>query len=148
MINKRKTRDQLKLGVVILFSWLYIPHLLLYICKSGFRQYINADLDRLKEKTDLRMGYGMMLLYYLQTDRYFRTLFYHRIGPIVSILIGWWRPGDRYFVISKTTQIGEGAYFAHPFASEINAKSIGKIFHVDILLLMVKNRMEIMTIVR
>lgn len=33
-----------------------------------------------------------------------------------------------YFVISKTTKIGEGAYFAHPFATEINAKSIGKNF--------------------
>ena len=46
----------------------------------------------------------------------------------MAILIGWWRPGDRYFVISKTTKIGEGAYMAHPFASEINAKSIGKNF--------------------
>lgn len=68
----------------------------------------------------------MKLLYYLQTDRYFRTLFYHRIGLIVNILIGWWRPGGRYFVISKTTQIGEGAYFALLFASEINATSIGE----------------------
>ncbi len=46
----------------------------------------------------------------------------------MTLLIGWWRPGDRYFVISKTTKIGEGAYFAHPFATEINAKSIGKNF--------------------
>ena len=46
----------------------------------------------------------------------------------MAMLIGWWRPGDRYFVISKTTIIGEGAYFAHPFATEINAKSIGKNF--------------------
>lgn len=127
-MNKRKRRDQLKLVGAIIFSWLYISHFLLYACKSDFRKALNADLDRRKEKTDLRMMHGMMLLYYLQTDRYFRSLFYHRAGAIAGLLIGWYRPGDRYFVISKTIKTGEGAYFAHPFASEINAKSIGRNF--------------------
>lgn len=31
-------------------------------------------------------------------------------------------------MISKTTMIGESAYFAHPFSSESNAKSIGRNF--------------------
>ena len=43
----------------------------------------------------------------------------------MEALIGWWRPGDRYFVLSKTMTIGPGAYFAHPFASDFNAQSIG-----------------------
>ncbi|WP_369892857.1 serine acetyltransferase [Bacteroides sp. AN502(2024)] len=127
-MNKRKLRDQFKLLGAILFCWLYILHFILYLCKGGLRRGVNADLDRRKGKTELRMGYGGMLLFYLHTDRYFRNLFYHRIGPVMAMLVGWWRPGDRYFVISKTTKIGEGAYFAHPFASEINANSIGKNF--------------------
>ncbi|WP_296114431.1 serine acetyltransferase [uncultured Alistipes sp.] len=127
-MDRRKIRDQIRLAGAIFFFWLYIPHFTLYICKGRLHKTINVDLDRRKGKTDLQMGYGTMFLYYLHTDRYFRTLFYHRIGPMLEMLIGWYRPGDRYFVISKTTKIGEGAYFAHPFASEINAKSIGKNF--------------------
>ena len=68
------------------------------------------------------------LLYLLHTNRYFRTLFYYRIGPVASLLIGWWRPGDRYFIISKTTKIGPGVKVAHPYATIINAESIGKNF--------------------
>ena len=130
-MEARKLRDQLRLCGAIVFCWVYIPHLLLYWIKGGLRRTVNADLDRRIDKTQLRMGHGLMLLYYLHSDRYFRNLFYHRIGPIMEKLIGWWHPGDRYFVISKTTKIGEGAYFAHPFACEINAKSIGKKFFMS-----------------
>lgn len=128
MMNKRKLRDQLRLTESILFSWLYIPHILIYFCKRSLRETINADLDRRMKKSNLNMRLGVMFLYYLHTDRYFRNLFYHRAGTIVGAVIGWCRPGDKYFVISKTTMIGEGAYFAHPFSSEINAKSIGRNF--------------------
>lgn len=127
-MNKRKIRDIARFVLSCIFFWLYLPHFILYYCKGHLRKIINADLERRKENTDFYLSYGWMFLYYLHTDRYFRTLFYHRIGPIISVLIGWWRPGDKYFVISKTTKIGQGAYFAHPFASEINAKSIGEYF--------------------
>lgn len=127
-MNKRKVRDGLQLIGALLCCWLYLPHIVLYSCKRNLNKLVKADLARREEKSDLRMSNGWMLLYYLHNDRYFRTLFYHRIGALMAILIGWWRPGDRYFVISKTTKIGPGAYFAHPFASEFNAKSIGKNF--------------------
>ena len=68
------------------------------------------------------------LLFSLHNNRFFRVLFYHRIGPIAALIIGWYRPGDKYFVISKSSTIDGGAYFAHPFSTEINAKSIGKNF--------------------
>ena len=55
-------------------------------------------------------------------------MFYYRIGPVASLLIGWWRPGDRYFIISKTTKIGPGVKVAHPYATIINAESIGENF--------------------
>lgn len=127
-MNKRKVRDGLRLLDAVLCCWMYLPHIVLYNCKRSLNRTMKADLARREEKSDLRMPKGWMFLYYLHNDRYFRTLFYHRIGAMMAMLIGWWRPGDRYFVISKTTKIGEGAYMAHPFASEINAKSIGKNF--------------------
>lgn len=127
-MNKRAIRDNLNLIKAILLSWLYIPHYILYRFKGSVREVVNADLDRRIDKLEIKMPRGMMFLFYIHNDRYFRNLFYHRIGPVMETLIGWWRPGDRYFVLSKTMTIGPGAYFAHPFASEFNAKSIGKNF--------------------
>ncbi len=112
----------------MLFSFVGCIYPILYYIRHSLHKIINTDLQRRTNNTELKLSYLLMLLYYLHNERYFRTLFYHRIGPALAMLIGWWRPGDRYFVISKTTQIGEGAYFAHPFATEINAKSIGKNF--------------------
>lgn len=74
------------------------------------------------------MRNGLALLYLLHNNRYFRTLFYYRIGAAKALLIGWWRPGDRYFQISYTTKIGKGFLFAHPYSTVINAESIGDNF--------------------
>lgn len=127
-MDKRKNRDKLNLILSLSLSWLYIPHILLYFCKGNFKKMIDSDLDRRVGKSELKLSHTLLFLYYIHTDRYFRNLFYHRVGPVIALLIGWWRPGDRYFVISQTTKIGAGAYFAHPFATEINAKSIGRNF--------------------
>lgn len=127
-MDKKKIRDILRFSQSIILCWLYIPHFILFWCKGNVRKEITEDLKRRNEKVAIKLSRNQMFLYYIHNDRYFRNLFYHRIGPVLSLLISWWRPGDRYFEISKTTKIGEGAYFAHPFSTEINAKSIGKNF--------------------
>ena len=111
-MNKRAIRAKLNLLKAILFCWLYFPHLILYRFRGSIRCVVDTDLDRRADKLEIKISKGIMFLYYIHNDRFFRTLFYHRIGPVMAMLIGWWRPGDRYFVISKTTKIGEGAYFA------------------------------------
>lgn len=63
---------------------------------------------------------------FLQNDRYFRTLFYYRLGRL-SKLISWLSPGERTFIIG-TKDIGPGFYIAHPYATIINAKRIGRNF--------------------
>jgi serine acetyltransferase len=45
-------------------------------------------------------------------------------------LISWIRPGDRYFAISQTTKIGGGFLLAHPYATIINADSVGENFRI------------------
>lgn len=127
-MDKRFIRDTIRLFSSFIFVWLYVPHLFLYFSNSHLRKIINSDLYRRKDKISIGLSNGWMFLYYLHNDRFFRTLFYHRIGAITSFFINWWRPGDRYFEISKTTYIGEGAYLIHPFGTEINAKSIGRNF--------------------
>lgn len=80
------------------------------------------------KQTDLKLPSVLYLLYLLHTNSYYRTLFYHRIGPVKALLIGWYRPGDKYFQISATTKIGKGMLVAHPYATIINAESIGDNF--------------------
>ena len=68
------------------------------------------------------------LLYLLTIDKYFRQVFYHRIGPVFSTLISWYRPGDRYFIIPKELKIAGGCIFYHSYATVLNAERIGKNF--------------------
>ena len=128
MNTKRKLYNIILLLQSILFAFLYIPHIMVYILSKKKRLLVDSDLQLRGEKLNIALPLCLRFLYFIHNDRYFRNLYYHRVGPVVALIIGWWRPGDRYFVISKTTEIGEGAYFAHPFSTEINAKSIGKNF--------------------
>lgn len=127
-MDKKKIRDILRFISAILFSIIYIPHVLFYIFNKCYHETINADLKRRTDKLAISLPALFMFLYYIHNDRFFRNLFYHRIGSVNSLIIGWWRPGDRYFEISKTTLIEGGAYLIHPFGTEINAKSIGENF--------------------
>lgn len=122
----RKVRDYLKLVLSILFVWVYIPHLLVYVFASNSK--IKADVKRYMESENIILSPFVALLYLLHNSWAFRTLFYYRIGPVAALLIGWWRPKDRYFNISYTTVIEGGAYFAHPRSTGINANHIGKNF--------------------
>lgn len=127
-MNKRLLRDYITLSGAFICSILYIPHILVFVLNNDTRLLVKTDLDRRKNKCELKLSYLIMLLFFLHSDKAFRNLFYHRSGPIVEIIIGWLRPRDKYLLISKTTKIGEGAYMSHPFSTVINAKSIGKNF--------------------
>lgn len=84
---------------------------------------------RYSETLNISVGVVLGLLYFLHTSRYFRSLFYYRIGPIWSMMIGWYRSGDSSFVISKTTTIGKAFMAVHPFSTIINAEKIGDNFN-------------------
>ena len=68
------------------------------------------------------------LLYMLHNDSYFRTLFYFRIGIVWKSIIGWYRPGNKTFLIPHTVEIGGGLKYHHPFNTILNAKKIGENF--------------------
>lgn len=125
----RKCRDIVNCISAILFFWLYIPHIILYLLSGEKQATINADMEGYRQWMDVDMPAPMAFIYLLHHDRYFRVIFYHRAGAVFSLLFGWWRPGDRYFTISKTTQIGRGLYCPHPYATIINAASIGDHFN-------------------
>lgn len=124
-MDKRKIRDRLRLIGAVLFSWIYIPHLCGYMLTGGA---IVTDVNRMSERLYIRISGVLALLYFLHNDAYFRSLFYYRIGPIASFLISWYRPGDKYFIISKTLKMNGGFLLAHPYATILNAEFIGKNF--------------------
>lgn len=95
---------------------------------GGKRKAINSDLFVIANTIRIRLPYFLQLLYQLHNNRYYRNIFYYRIGPVLSQLIGWYRPGDRYFTISKTVKIGSGFWIAHPYSTIIAADSIGDNF--------------------
>lgn len=122
-MDKRKIRNLLRLGGGILFFWLYIPHILIYLLArpAGLKE----DLETMGKAHRLNSAPFWQFLYFIHNDSYFRNLFYHRIGPVKGLIIGWWRPGNKYLVISKTTKIGGGVLLLHPFSTVIHADSIG-----------------------
>ena len=121
-------RNKGKLAMSILLIWLYLPALIVFFFSGSKRIFIKSDLDRIKGRISNKMPYWLLLIYFLHVDRYFRCLFYYRIGPICSSMISWIRPGDRYFIISKTLKMGKGCMIAHPYSTILNAEKIGDNF--------------------
>lgn len=127
-MDRHKIRESLYLFQAICFCWLYIPHLFCYIITD--KRKINADLDRYKNKICIKMPRLILLLYKLHHDEYFRVIFYHRIGPMLKLFIGWYRPGASTFRIPPSLKIGGGLYAPHCYATILNASSIGENFTV------------------
>lgn len=126
--QKRQIRDILRLTGAIIFCWLYIPHVLVYLFSGNRRTIIDSDLLRLKPQISFDMPLFVLLLFLLHNNRYYRNVFYYRIGPECALLIGWWRPGCPSFIIPDSTKIGWGMLIAHPYSTVLNAESIGDNF--------------------
>lgn len=125
-MNLRNLRDILKIMTAYSFIWIYLPHIIVYM--GGKRFVIKEDLRRFREGDIIKGSLFTTFIFHLHHNSYFRSLFYHRCGPILGAMISWYRPGDKYFTISKTTKIGKGCFFEHPYATILNAESIGDNF--------------------
>ncbi len=127
-MNKRVIRDYLRFAGSMMFCWLYIPHLIAYAI-GGRRLKINSDLDAISEQINIRLPRIAQLIYQLHNNRYFRHVFYYRLGPTLDLLISWYRPGDKYLWIPFSTKVGKGLKYAHPYSTVLNAESIGDNFY-------------------
>ena len=125
--RKRVIRDYLRLTGSLIFFFLYIPHLSICLI-GGDKRMIFSDVSIIMSRQNIVVNKWLGLLYLLHNNRYFRTLFYHRIGAAASMLISWIRPGYHDFLISATTKIGKSCAISHPFATVLNARSIGDNF--------------------
>ena len=129
IMNRSKIRVSIDLAKSFFWSFCYIPHFLFFLFLPGKKkQLIRKDLGRWESKYPFRICTFFLLLMKLHTDPYFRTVFYHRIGPLGGMLIGWWRPGAETFIIPPSLQLGGGIYAPHAYATVLNAASIGENF--------------------
>ena len=86
------------------------------------------DLKAIARQLNIKIPICLQFLYQLHNNRYFRHVFYYRIGSVFELLISWWRPGDKYFWIPFSTKVGKGIKYAHPYSTILNAESIGDNF--------------------
>lgn len=126
--DKKVIRDFIHLIFSLIFSWLYIPHLLAILCMGGGKLLIFSDIFQLSKTIHFKANKWVYLIYLLHSSSYFRSLFYYRIGPVKSLFISWYRPGCKYFVIPYSTKIGKSMIFYHPFSTILNASVIGNNF--------------------
>ena len=128
-MNKIKYRDYIRVVLSVVFSWLYIPHLIsALIIEKKTQGYVLDDVLKLNSQLSIKLSPWSSFFYHLHNNRYYRNIFYYRIGPVISKFISWYRPGDRYFQISYKTKIGKGWLIAHPFGTVVNAEIIGDNF--------------------
>ena len=107
--------------VIILKSVVFLPHLLFFLCSSK-KGLIIEDVMAFKHKRNFTLSNLLTLMFLLEDDKYFRKMFYYRIGNI-SFLVSWYTPGANTFYPSG--KIGGGIYLPHPYATILNAKEIG-----------------------
>ena len=110
---QRKIRDILFLTFAIFCFILYLPNIIIYLTgkyilhKESFSD-LDKDIEANVRLLNIRLNYLFGLLFLLHNNSYFRSLFYFRIGYIRSLLVGWYRPGNKYFILSKTLKMRGG----------------------------------------
>lgn len=110
-MNKRKIRDSLRLTLALLLFWLYIPHMTKYLIMKKW--IIGSDIERLKMQMNISLPKWLAVLYFLHNSSYYRSVFYYRIRPAISLIISRYRPRNNYFIIPDSITIGEGRFFIH-----------------------------------
>lgn len=102
-----------------------IPLALISVSSANFSS-IEKDLER-AQKTNKYSSNLLNLADYLVSDKYYRTIFYHKIGRKAK-LFRWLLPTPELFTIPLYTTIGKGTLLYHPYCTYLNAKSIGENF--------------------
>lgn len=109
---------------VTILSIVLVPVMIAYMYSGkSTKLLVDKDLMSMDKKLKVYFKHRVFsLIYHLLTNKYYRNIFYNRIGRL-SIICSWFLPRAKDFFPCKN--IGGGAYPAHPYATILNAKSIG-----------------------
>lgn len=110
--------------IALLVSWLFMwPLTILYFISHQKKEILEDIMMNMSFRSSKFSGLNA-LVYVLFLDKFYRTLFYYRIGKL-SLLASWLWRGDSSFDITSGS-IGGGVFCVHPTSTYLNAKSIGK----------------------
>ena len=108
----------------------FIPHGILFL-GSPIKAIILRDLYA---RTTPQQGMAIQCYHLtkeLVLSKYFRTLFYYRTPGVFSKVLRIFYPKHDSFTIDRYTKIGAGLQLAHPYATILNATSIGENVYVN-----------------
>lgn len=114
----------MKSFLLLLIRILFFPIWLVYLFSDN-KSIIDEDLKVMNRHMNIHYSMSASLFYHLLKNRYYRCIFYNRIGNY-STFFEFIFPKDRYLIVCD--KIGAGVYPAHPYATILNAKSIGQYF--------------------
>ena len=109
--------------IIVCVSWLFMWPMAIMYMLSRNKNIIMADTMSDMAYRKAKVKGVSAVLYVIFLDKFYRELFYHRIGKGAYLTSWLWR-GEKSFHPS-CTQIGGGVFCIHPFSTILNAKSIG-----------------------
>lgn len=117
-------RKNIQVIICFFYSIFYSPYILIYLfCDKEIKRKINLDIASvLKRKANL-----LWLIYALKYDGYFKTVFFHRTKSY-SFSRMLYHDNVHDFYIPYDVVLGENLEYSHPYATILNAKSIGDNF--------------------
>lgn len=108
---------------IIVFSWLLLwPHAILYLLSNQRKQIYEDIMADMKYRSANITGISAVL-YVLLMDRYYRSLFYYRIG-VMSYLVSWLWRGDNSFCITAKNLMGRYFVYTHPLPISTHTPSV------------------------
>ncbi|WBL22052.1 DapH/DapD/GlmU-related protein [Zunongwangia sp. HRR-M8] len=117
---------------LIIFAVNVVPHLLVTYFSSE-KEKIRLDLEAFAkiQKKNIHGFYGS-LMHYLINCKEFRNVFYMRVGPRKTHLLGLLlKPAPLLFLGVKSENCGGGVFVQHGNSTIVLAKSIGESFWVN-----------------
>ena len=112
--------------IFFLKGLLFLPHILL-LGVSKNKLIVREDANNTIRPLGLSYTGTKAVLWLLENDRYFRTMFYQRIGTL-SNLVSWYAPGDRTFM-PCCPAVGGGHLFGSSICYNIERQINWKKFH-------------------
>jgi len=116
--------------LINIYKLFLIPHLFLYKT-SKYKREIDKDIIRWGSSKKVVGSNTFLLLHFLALSPDFRSIFYFRNRGVLSTLLNIYCKKEKYFKIDIRTQLGGGIVTGHPYATILNAKSIGENFYVN-----------------
>lgn len=112
-----------------IFIWLspiVLPHVVLYLINNSGGVKINKDIDRWLKVKKKNYGHLIGLIYLILRYPEFRSLFYHRIGKVRSIICRYLPGRTNLYLQTNSDDLGGGFYIGHGWGTVVNAKRIGE----------------------